>query len=174
MVKGTFINIAQLSTGFVEVPHQITLNIYAQGCEMRCSDCQNQHLQSFDGGEKIYLTDVPTILKNYPICKWVCWLGGDAIYQPEALIAFNAEFKKCDMKVCLYTGKTLKEINKMDPVLLENVDMLVDGPWLGKPINDPDTNQKIWIADSNPDRWTNYSWDELQKEFKYLNRRLQC
>ena len=36
-----FFNVRQLSTGFIEVPGKITINIYAQGCNKRCIGCHN-------------------------------------------------------------------------------------------------------------------------------------
>lgn len=154
-----FINIGQISTGFIEIPHQISLCIYAQGCKKSCPGCQNENLKSFDKGVKFHLSMIDSVLKDYPLCKWVCWLGGDAVYQKDSLIAFNKVFKSKNLNICLYTGVVIEEL---DNYILCNLDMIIDGEWTGKTIQDPDTNQRIWIK--NPiQEWCQIEWQDLNK-----------
>lgn len=149
--------ISNISTGFIEIPSQTSLNIYVQGCKKRCTGCQNPELQSFDGGTTIKLEDLPNILKNKDLSTWICWLGGDAVYQEEGFLAFNTFFKKNGYKICLYTGKLFSEIEN----LLENVDIVVDGEWRGKTINDESTNQCIYIKTNN--KWNKISYIKLKE-----------
>src|ERR1035437_10599327 len=141
LTKDIFINIHQISTGFIEIPNQVSLNIYAQGCEKKCIGCQNPELQKFEGGTKIFISDIDKILSDYSLSKWICWLGGDAVYQPDEFMRFNKNFKKRNMNICLYTGKKFEEIKN----LVHDVDLVIDGEWNGKSIKDSDTNQTIWI-----------------------------
>lgn len=150
MNKTTSINVRQLSTGFIEVPGQITLNIYAQGCEKRCPGCQNIESQSFEGGMKLLLSDIDSLVKDFSLCKWVCWLGGDAVYQPESFKLFNAEFASRGFKIALYTGRDFKEVKD----LLDNVSLVIDGEWKGKTIKDSGTNQNIWYKDIELNEWS--------------------
>ena len=162
MKKNISINIHQISTGFVEIPNQISLNIYVQGCKKKCNGCQNSELQSFDNGSKLFLNDVDQLIKDYPLCKWVCWLGGDAIYQSDSLKKFSKKFQKEGLKVCLYTGVNFEDI---DWKILCNLNMIVDGEWKGKPIQDPETNQRIWILCPGIE-WYQVTWKELQEMYK--------
>ena len=138
-----FLKVAQISTGFVEIPNVVSLNIYAQGCTKRCPGCHNPELQSFNGGSKIFLDDIKNILYEYDMCDWIVYLGGDIVYQSK-VIEFNKEFKKYNKNICLYTGKNFEEL---DERILENVDLVKDGEWkkeLG-PVTQKETNQSFWL-----------------------------
>ena len=139
------LNIEQISTGFIEVPGKISLNIYVQGCKKNCPNCQNPSQQSFDTKKIINADDLTSILSIYPLCDTVCWLGGDAVYQPEAFILFNKEFKKKGLKICLYTGMKIEEIKG----LLDDVDIVIDGEWTGIPVTQEGTNQRIFMKDQD-------------------------
>lgn len=162
MKNSISININQLSTGFVEIPGQISLNIYVQGCKKRCSKCHNLELQNFEGGTKIYLKDINQIINDYPICNWICWLGGDAVYQPEGLISFSKEFRKFGLKICLYTGLKFEEL---DNKIIENLDVIIDGEWTGKKVMDENTNQRIWINVSKVE-WYQITWKQFEEMYK--------
>lgn len=138
-----FLNISQISTGFIEIPDQISLNLYAQGCLKRCPGCQNPELQSFNGGSKIFLDDIKNIIEQYHMCDFICYLGGDITYQLN-VVEFNKEFQKYGKKICIYTGRKFEELEKE---FLENVDLVKDGEWkkeLG-PVNQEGTNQSFWL-----------------------------
>jgi len=148
--------ISNISTGFIEIPTQTSLNIYVQGCKKRCEGCQNPELQSFIGGTTIKLEDLPKILQNRDLSTWICWLGGDSVYQEEGFLAFNKFFKENGYKICLYTGKLFSEVEN----LLEHVDLVIDGAWEGKKIEEKDTNQKIYIKNNN--KWNKINYNELK------------
>jgi len=132
--------IASISTGFIEVPGQICLNIYAQGCKLSCKGCQNPELQKFDAGEDISIDEMSIILKEHTMPKWICWGGGDATYQSDDFRAFNKFFKSRDYKVALYTGQYFQDIKD----LLDDVDLVIDGPWEGIPVIEESSNQKVY------------------------------
>ena len=74
---------------------------------------------------------------------WICYLGGDIIYQSR-VVDFNKEFKKHGKKICIYTGKQFEEINEET---LDSIDLLKCGEWrqeLG-PITQDGTNQEFWL-----------------------------
>ena len=152
-----YMQISNISTGFIEVPTKISLNIYVQGCKMRCEGCQNKDLYTFSGGTTIKLDDLPKILEKRDLPTWICWLGGDAVYQPEGFLLFNKFFKERNYKICLYTGKLLSEVTD----LLEDVDLVIDGAWEGKKIDDKDTNQCIYIK--NNSEWNKISYNKLME-----------
>jgi len=146
--------INSISTGFIDIPDQISLNIYAQGCKKRCNGCQNPDLQDFNGGKLLNISDIDSLLSDYSLCGWVCWLGGDAIYQEESLIEFNKEFKKRGLRIALYTGLEFEELSES---VLETLDLVVDGEWIGIPVTDNTTNQSIWYRISEG----KYGWSLL-------------
>lgn len=161
MKKSQFLNIAQISTGTIEVPNNFSICIYVQGCKIRCPGCHNSHLWNFDGGTKIDVGCIPNIIDDYPMCDWVCWLGGEPLDQLDGVKDFTQEFKRLGKKVCLYTGYQFQNIN-VD--LLRDVDMVVDGSYIEKlgPVTQKGTNQKIWRR-SSPNCWNLISdWDLLK------------
>lgn len=153
----TSIKINNISTGFIDIPNKISINLYAQGCKRNCPGCHNPNSFSFDGGYDIFISDIESIIEEYELADWICWLGGDAIYQQKSLKIFNSEFKKYNKKIALYTGELFENINKE---LLKNLDLVIDGEWKGKPITDNETNQRIWLKTNN--EWILiFSWDLL-------------
>ena len=154
------IRIANVSTGFSELPGQISLNIYAQGCKMGCKGCQNPELLPMDGGIDCNLDDLSNIIKNKEMAKYICWLGGDATYQPDGFLQANKFFKSRGFKICLYTGKLFSEIQD----LIEDVDVVVDGPWTGVPVMEESTNQKVYVRLNN--EWKNVTMKEVKEILK--------
>ena len=154
------IEISSISTGFIEVPTQISLNLYVQGCKMRCKDCQNKDLQQFSGGTTINTQDLPNILKDRDLPTWICWLGGDAVYQPEGFVAFNNIFKEYGYKICLYTGKKFSEIQN----ILKDVDLVIDGAWEGTKVDDSETNQEVYLK--TDEIWSNLSFNDLKERLR--------
>lgn len=165
MVKesSTTIRVAQISTGFVEIPNSISLNIYAQGCRINCPNCQNKELQKFDGGTLIDYCDIKTSIENHSLCNWICWLGGDATFQPNSFKKINSlisnDFPR--LKICLYTGRLFDDIS----ALLDDVDLVIDGPWNGIPVIDKNTNQRIFYK---ADKIWNHipNWEKLKELMK--------
>jgi len=154
--------IANVSTGFSEVPGQISLNIYAQGCKMGCKGCQNPDLLPMEGGIECNLHDFARIIENKQMARYICWLGGDATYQPQGLIQANKLFKSKGFKICLYTGKLFSEIQD----LIEDVDIVVDGPWTGTTVMEEKTNQKVYVRLNN--EWKNVTMTEIKGILKEI------
>jgi len=135
--------IASISTGFLEVPGQISTNIFVQGCKLRCEGCQSPELQKFTGGEDIPNIKLLEMIFEYKMANWVCWLGGDATYQSLDLEVLNTWIHVGHRFVCLYTGKTFEQLgNEMS---LLSFDLIKCGPWKGLTVSDKNTNQKFYL-----------------------------
>lgn len=160
-----YLNITQISTGFIDVPNNTSLNIYAQGCKLKCPGCQNPQSIPFDGGVKIHVDQIIQSISTHVLCDWVCWLGGDATYQPVSFQNANRLIKlHTNKRVCLYTGQKFEDIQD----LLNDVDLVIDGPWMGIPITDHKTNQRIFLK-SGKFNWDRVdSWGTLQLLFTEL------
>lgn len=154
------IRVANITTGFVDVPGQISLNIYMQGCKKNCLGCHNPNLQSFNGGKEININIMKDILKGHSMPTWICWLGGDAVYQEEGFTFFNKFFKTIGYKICLYTGMYFDEVCLM----LDDVDLVIDGPWNGIPITDSVTNQNVYLKQHNV--WNHIRFSDLKQLLK--------
>jgi anaerobic ribonucleoside-triphosphate reductase activating protein len=157
-LMSNYLRIANINTGFVDVPGQISLNLFCQGCGVKCKNCQNPKLISMRGGNKLYEEDFDLIITKYHMCNWICFLGGDATFQPEGLKYFSKLFKtKYDKKVCLYTGKLFEDIQD----LIKHIDLVIDGPWQGLTVDNPNTNQRIFTYSDN--KWNRISFNDLKQ-----------
>ena len=164
--------ISTISIGFLEVPSQISLNIYVQGCKKRCKNCHNPELQSFQGGEEITLIDFKKIIKRHELPTWVCWVGGDAVYQPDDFKHFSKASQIIGLKNCLYTGLKFEELfDKTD--LLNNIDLVIDGEYIEEQgtVDKDTTNQRCFLKEKIKNItgcWNQYKFKDLKtKLLKY-------
>lgn len=136
--------IDSISTGFIEIPGQISINIYASGCMKQCFECQNKELQKIHYNVPLYKDLLINIINQYSMANWVCFLGGDAVYQPQGLNFISNLSKKAGKFVCLYTGCNFFELTEINK---DNIDLIIDGEYdkLKGPVNSPTTNQHCYI-----------------------------
>lgn len=137
--------INSVSTGFIEIPNNASLNIFTQGCSIHCKNCHNKELWDFNGGIERSLDWFLKLLSTRFLTNWICWLGGEPTDQ-EDLLLFSKEAKKISWKVALYTGKNFKSL---DDNLLNYIDLVIDEPFLGTSVKENDTNQGIYIKEQN-------------------------
>jgi anaerobic ribonucleoside-triphosphate reductase activating protein len=117
----------------------LRLVVFAQGCAHHCPGCHNPSALPFEGG---YLTDNEAILlkiiKN-PLLDGITFSGGDPFFQVESFASLakavneNIVVTNPDFTIMAYTGYTLeelfKDLNRYLP-LLDQIDILVDGPYI--------------------------------------------
>ena len=106
---------------------------FAQGCKHDCEGCFNPETHDFSGGEERNMDElIEGVLKNKMI-KGVTFSGGDPIEQADKFSYMAKAFKKSGLNIWCYTGytfeKLLEKMKKEESikVLLENIDVLVDG-----------------------------------------------
>ena len=115
--------------------------IFTQGCTHHCKGCHNPQTWDFNGGKEISIDELlEDFEKNKDLLDGITLSGGDPLYQPYDTACFILEFKERypDMSIWLYTGYTIErmieEIEKYHDWdilnILENIDMLVDGPFI--------------------------------------------
>ena len=114
----------------------VRVSIFFQGCPFHCKGCFNEKAQDFDGGRpyttgtEIYILD---LLNNFYI-KRLTILGGEPliernIEQLERLLYITKE-EHPNITIWLYTGRVYEEISNEYGAILNNVDVLVDGPFI--------------------------------------------
>ena len=148
-----------ISTGFIEIPNKISLNVYPYGCRKRCDGCQNANLQDFKQENAIDADRFSAILSRYGLASWVCFLGGDAVYQPKGLDVLCEVSQKHSKKVCLYTGLRFEELYFINK---SNINLIIDGEWDEKSgdIHSKSTNQRIFLRLSS-DMWQRVKYEDL-------------
>lgn len=114
----------------------IRMVIFAQGCKHKCKGCHNPNTHSFDGGQLIGIDEIVNSIKNNCLLDGVTLSGGDPFEQAEMFAELAKEVKKMGKNVVTYTGYTFEQLIKYSSErkgykeLLENTDMLVDGPFI--------------------------------------------
>ena len=132
------------STGFIDVPSQISLNVFVSGCRKRCPNCQNPELQEFSNLRWVDADLFNEIMGRFPLSSWVCFLGGDAVYQARGLEALAKEAKNYGKNVCLYTGMSYEELDFLNKT---DIDLIIDGEYVEKlgGVHQKTTNQRIFL-----------------------------
>lgn len=125
-------------------------SIYCAGCRHGCPGCHNPQSWDFSGGRAMTTSDIMAIIEADPFAN-VTFTGGDPMYQPEGFAELAREIRRTTNKtIWCYTGftfETLKD-NPRQRALLEQIDVLVDGPFVQKLRNEDlcfrgSSNQRI-------------------------------
>ncbi|AMJ39938.1 anaerobic ribonucleoside-triphosphate reductase activating protein [Anaerotignum propionicum] len=111
----------------------IRLTVFTQGCPHCCPGCHNLETHDYQGG---YVGDTDLILSaltENPLLDGVTLSGGEPLDQPLACNHISQGAKKLGLNVWAYTGYLWEDIlEKGNPqilALLEQIDVLVDGPY---------------------------------------------
>lgn len=111
------------------------LTVFVQGCHRRCHGCQNPETQPMEGGRRIDTADILAKVKANPLLAGVTFSGGEPFLQPAPLAALARAVHALGLDVWSYSGFTLDELlaraekDKATAALLNEIDVLVDGPY---------------------------------------------
>ena len=121
--------------------------IWVQGCSRHCKGCQAIHTWPHSGGKLIDVKDIIFDIKQQKDIEGVTFLGGEPFEQAEALGEIAEEVKKLGLSVLCFTGGYIEELrqNKINEKLLNNVDLLIDGPFMFDRID----YSRPWCGSSN-------------------------
>jgi len=107
-------------------------SIYCAGCRHQCPGCHNPQSWDIKGGHPMSTEDIMHIIEADPYAN-VTFTGGDPMYQPEGFTELaRAIRQRTDKDIWCYTGFTFEMLinNPRHRALLEQIDVLVDGPFL--------------------------------------------
>ena len=124
-------------------------SIYCAGCRHKCPGCHNPQSWAFDQGREMAIEDIMRVIEADPFAN-VTFSGGDPMYQAAEFAELAREIhKRTNKDIWCFTGFTYETlINEEQRELLEQLDVLVDGPFVQK-LRDPDllfrgsSNQRI-------------------------------
>lgn len=114
----------------------IRMVIFTQGCKHNCRGCHNPHTHPFQSGEAVEIGKIIQDIKKNYLLDGITLSGGDPFEQAEECAALAEEVKKAGLSVITYTGYTYEKLLELSPVkkgfkeLLDNTDLLVDGPFI--------------------------------------------
>lgn len=101
--------------------------IFMQGCDLRCSFCQNQKIWDINGGHKWSIKVLINELKKNSITKKVSITGGEPLFQLEALKTLVDDLYKEQFNIVLYTGHRKEDVPKD---ILSKINYLKYGPFI--------------------------------------------
>lgn len=110
----------------------LRLTVFTQGCPHHCPGCHNPQSHSFEGGQLRDIDEILTMAKENPLLDGITLSGGEPFCQPEACAQIAVGAHKLGLNVWCYTGYSYKNLlaSKEKRALLEQVDILVDGPFI--------------------------------------------
>jgi anaerobic ribonucleoside-triphosphate reductase activating protein len=151
--------------------------VWVQGCNRECSGCFNRASWSFEINQLISVEQLAQKILSNPRNTGVTFSGGEPFWQAPALTQLAKRVKASGLNVMSFTGFTIEQLrSKSAPEgaqdLLEQLDILVDGPYVESlAIDSPDSpvssrNQRVHIF--NPAFKDKISWASDQIEIHIL------
>jgi len=104
--------------------------VFTQGCPHKCPGCHNPESHDFDGGRLVDTDEIIAQMKKNPLLDGVTLSGGEPFCQPEACLEIAKAVHGAGMNVWAYSGYTYEQLKEKAPELLNEVDVLVDGPFI--------------------------------------------
>ena len=119
----------------------ISVTLFTQGCPHHCEGCHNPETWDFDGGKEFTLEVLKSIvdgLTKNGIKRSFCIMGGEPLCEQNTLLTLmTIQYVKQrlpDVKIYLWTAYYYKELLKSSdpkiPLILKEVDVLIDGPFV--------------------------------------------
>ena len=109
-------------------------SVFVQGCPHHCPGCHNPDSHDFTAGEVKEVAALLCPMDMNPLLDGLTLSGGEPMCQPEACLMLAQAAHARRMNVWCYTGYTWEALHaENDPArmsLLQEVDVLVDGPFL--------------------------------------------
>ena len=107
--------------------------VFTQGCPHDCPGCHNPQTHDFSGGKDIDTSEILAQIRKNPLLEGLTLTGGEPFCQCTACIALAQGAHAHGLNVWCYSGYTFEELinGKAEwRLLLQNIDVLVDGPFL--------------------------------------------
>ena len=172
-MENTILNIAGFNKNSITDGPGFRFVIFAQGCIHNCKGCHNPETHAFGVGTDYTAAEIIAMIKKNPMIKGVTLSGGDPFCQAQQFATLSAELKKQGYEICAFTGYLFENLikDKTDDKykLLENVDILIDGPFIEsekslelkfkgsrnqRTIDVPKSLEKGEVVISDSPRWT--------------------
>jgi len=132
-MEGTLRVAGAIGESIVDGPG-LRYTIFVQGCPLHCPGCQNPQTHDFAGGIERTLDELFAAVCRNPMVQGVTFSGGEPFCQPEPLAVLAEALRQQRKHLMCYTGYTFETLlASNDPAvrrLLEQLDLLVDGPFL--------------------------------------------
>lgn len=119
----------------------IAISVYLQGCPHHCKNCFNPETWDFNGGQEFTYQHLQNIIDGLyanGIERSLCILGGEPLCEQNLfltnLIINEVKNKAPNVKIYIWTGYVLEELQKSSSAYLKNIlekaNFLIDGPFI--------------------------------------------
>lgn len=114
----------------------IRFTIFAQGCKHHCPGCHNPETHPLSGGQETTVEELYRQIRQQKLIKGVTFSGGEPFLQAPAFAHLARLIKTLGLDLVVYTGFLFEELlalKEKEPAvgeLLEQADLLVDGPFI--------------------------------------------
>lgn len=113
----------------------IRASFFVSGCTIRCKNCFNEEYQDFNFGNEWTEETTKEILRYLEDSnvEGLTILGGEPFDNAEDLLEIIKDLRsKTDKSIWIYSGYIFEKLikNPIKKEILENVDVLVDGPFV--------------------------------------------
>lgn len=119
----------------------VSVTLFTQGCPHHCEGCHNPETWDFNGGKEFtpeVLRKIVTGLTKNGIKRSFCIMGGEPLCEQNTLLTLmTIQYVKQhlpEVKIYLWTGYYYEELLKSSdpkiPLILKEVDVLIDGPFV--------------------------------------------
>ncbi len=111
----------------------IRTTVFSQGCPHHCPGCHNPETWAFGCGTSMSEEDVFDMVRANPLCRGVTFSGGEPFAQAEGFSRLARLLKAAGYEVASYSGYTYEQLRAGTPAqqaLLEQLDVLIDGPFI--------------------------------------------
>ena len=111
----------------------IRATVFCQGCPHHCEGCHNPETWEFGCGEKVEVEKIAQIVRSNPLCRGVTFSGGEPFAQAAGFSKLAKLLKAKGYEVASYSGYTFEQLlrgSAAQKELLENIDILIDGPFI--------------------------------------------
>ena len=111
----------------------LRVTVFCQGCPHHCEGCHNPETWDFGCGNPVEEEAVFEMVRSNPMCRGVTFSGGEPFIQAAAYTKLAKMLKAARYEVASYSGYTYEQLLQGTPAqreLLENIDILIDGPFI--------------------------------------------
>ncbi len=112
----------------------LRFTVFTQGCPHRCPGCHNPETHDPAGGREVSVEELSAQMVKNPLTDGLTLSGGDPFCQATECAALARLARERGLNVWVYTGYTYERLLEGDLPgaleLLEQTDVLVDGPFL--------------------------------------------
>lgn len=127
------INVAGIVNESIVDGPGIRLTVFCQGCPHHCPGCQNPETWAFEEKNRIAPEQILEMVRRNPLVRGVTLSGGEPFSQAAEHAELARLLRAEGYEVAAYTGYTFEQLlqgTAEQRLLLENIDVLVDGPFL--------------------------------------------